>query len=157
MEKRLDDYPERIEKYLKPLPLSERMDIVKEIKSDMLDLQRDGKTVDEIIERLGSPKELAKAYLQSGGLFRHVSGSMSHNSGSRLTSLRCSEPSFCGDQMGGCHLSLWMALYGPHRNFYRDRRTTSCGRICGGTPDRTAAVFRGAWLLETVASLLPKS
>lgn len=61
MEKRLDDYPERIEKYLKPLPLSERMDIVKEIKSDMLDLQRDGKTVDEIIERLGSPKELAKA------------------------------------------------------------------------------------------------
>ena len=96
-------------------------------------------------------------FLQSGGLFRHVSGSMSHNSGSRLTSLRCSEPSFCGDQMGGCHLSLWMALYGPHRNFYRDRRTTSCGRICGGTPDRTAAVFRGAWLLETVASLLPKS
>ena len=63
MEKRLDDYLERIEKYLKPLPLSERMDIVKEIKSDMLDLQRDGKTVDEIIERLGSPKELAKAYL----------------------------------------------------------------------------------------------
>ena len=62
MEKRLDDYLERIEKYLKPLPLSERMDIVKEIKSDMLDLQRDGKTVDEIIERLGSPKELAKAY-----------------------------------------------------------------------------------------------
>ena len=59
----LNDYLERIEKHLKPLPASERVDIVQEIKSEILDLQNDGKTAEEIVERLGSPKELAKAYL----------------------------------------------------------------------------------------------
>ena len=63
MEKNLNDYLEKIEKYLKPLPVSERVDIVKEIKSEILELQGDGKTSKEIIERLGNPKELAKAYL----------------------------------------------------------------------------------------------
>lgn len=59
----MNDYLEKIEKYLKPLPVSERVDIVKEIKSEILELQGDGKTSEEIIERLGNPKELAKAYL----------------------------------------------------------------------------------------------
>ena len=63
MEKILNDYLEKIEKYLKHLPVSERVDIVKEIKSEILELQGDGKTSEEIIERLGNPKELAKAYL----------------------------------------------------------------------------------------------
>ena len=63
MEKILNDYLEKIEKYLKPLPVSERVDIVKEIKSEMLELQDNGKKAEEIIERLGDPKELAKAYL----------------------------------------------------------------------------------------------
>lgn len=63
MEKILNDYLEKIEKYLKPLPVSERVDIVKEIKSEILELQGDGKTSEEIMERLGNPKELAKAYL----------------------------------------------------------------------------------------------
>ena len=63
MEKILNDYLEKIEKYLRPLPVSERVDIVKEIKSEILELQGDGKTSEEIIERLGNPKELAKAYL----------------------------------------------------------------------------------------------
>lgn len=63
MEKILNDYLEKIEKYLKPLPVSERVDIVKEIKSEILDLQSGGKTAEEIIKRLGNPKELAKAYL----------------------------------------------------------------------------------------------
>lgn len=63
MEKTLNDYLETIEKYLKPLPVSERVDIVKEIKSEFLELQGNGKTAEEIMERLGSPKELAKAYL----------------------------------------------------------------------------------------------
>lgn len=63
MEKILNDYLEKIEKYLKPLPVSERVDIVKEIKSEILELQGYGKTSEEIIERLGNPKELAKAYL----------------------------------------------------------------------------------------------
>lgn len=63
MEKLLNHYLEKIEKYLKPLPVSERVDIVEEIKSEMLELQGDGKTAGEIVERLGNPKELAKAYL----------------------------------------------------------------------------------------------
>lgn len=63
MEKILNDYLEKIQKYLKPLPVSERIDIVKEIQSEMLELKGDGKTAEEIIERLGDPRELAKAYL----------------------------------------------------------------------------------------------
>lgn len=62
MEKILNDYLEKVEKYLKPLPVSERVDIVKEIKSEILELQGNGKAAGEIIERLGNPKELAKAY-----------------------------------------------------------------------------------------------
>ena len=63
MEKVLNNYLEVIERYLKPLPVSERVDIVKEIKSEMLELQQNGKTAEEIMERLGNPKEMAKAYL----------------------------------------------------------------------------------------------
>lgn len=63
MEKILNDYLEKIEKYLRPLPVSERVDIVKEIKSEILELQDNGKKAEEIIERLGDSKELAKAYL----------------------------------------------------------------------------------------------
>lgn len=63
MDKNLNDYLEKIERHLKPLPVSERVDIVKEIKSEILELQSDGKTAEEFLERLGDPKELAKAYL----------------------------------------------------------------------------------------------
>ena len=63
MEKVLNNYLETIEQNLKPLPVSERVDIVKEIKSEITELQNDGKTSEEIINRLGDPKELAKAYL----------------------------------------------------------------------------------------------
>ena len=63
MEKALNEYLEKIEKYLKPLVASERVDIVKEIKSEMLELQGKGVSPTQIIERLGNPKELAKAYL----------------------------------------------------------------------------------------------
>lgn len=63
MEKILNSYLKKIDRYLKPLPVSERVDIVKEIKSEILELQRNGKSTEEIMERLGNPKELAKAYL----------------------------------------------------------------------------------------------
>lgn len=63
MDKLLNDYLEKVERYLKPLPISERADIVKEIKSEILELQSSGKTSEEIMERLGNPKELARAYL----------------------------------------------------------------------------------------------
>ena len=63
MEKTLNNYLEQIDKYLKPLAVSERVDIVKEIQSEMLELQSNGVSPVQIIERLGNPKELAKAYL----------------------------------------------------------------------------------------------
>ena len=63
MEKMLNNYLEKIEQHLKPLPVSECVDIVKEIKSEMSELQNVGKTSEEIIDRLGDPKELAKTYL----------------------------------------------------------------------------------------------
>lgn len=63
MDKTLNDYLEKVEKCLKPLPVSERVDIVREIKSEMLELQNEGQTPAEILERMGEAKELARAYL----------------------------------------------------------------------------------------------
>lgn len=42
MEKELNDYLEKVEKHLKPLPVSERIDIVQEIKSEILELRGEG-------------------------------------------------------------------------------------------------------------------
>ena len=72
MEKELNDYLENMEKYLKPIPVSERIDIINEIKSEMQELQRNGVTTEAIIGRLGNPKDLAKAYL--GDLISKESG-----------------------------------------------------------------------------------
>lgn len=63
MEKVLNDYLARVEKYLKPMAAAERVDIVKEIQSEMLELLGGGAAPEQIVERLGSPKELARAYL----------------------------------------------------------------------------------------------
>ncbi|MDE6615078.1 MAG: DUF1700 domain-containing protein [Lachnospiraceae bacterium] len=63
MEKILKSYLEKVSKYLKRIPASERADIIKEIESDIYELQNSGKTSDEIIGRLGTPQNLAKAYL----------------------------------------------------------------------------------------------
>ena len=63
MDARLNEYLEQIEKNLKPLPVVERVDIVQEIKSEMQELQGIGQTPEQIIHRLGAPRELARAYL----------------------------------------------------------------------------------------------
>ena len=63
IDKTLNNYLEQIEKYLKPIEVSERIDIVKEIQSEMLELQQKGVSSEQIIERLGSPTTLAKASL----------------------------------------------------------------------------------------------
>ena len=44
----MNDKLEKIEKYLKPLPTTGRVDIVKEIKSEILELQSDGKTAEQM-------------------------------------------------------------------------------------------------------------
>lgn len=63
MENWANDYLEKIEKYLRPLPAGERVDIAAEIKSEMMELQAAGKSPEEILSRLGTPEELAKGYL----------------------------------------------------------------------------------------------
>lgn len=63
MEQALDTYLDRIDRYLRPMAASERVDIVKEIKSEILELDAGGLSSQEIIARLGEPKELAAAYL----------------------------------------------------------------------------------------------
>ncbi|MBT2292143.1 DUF1700 domain-containing protein [Paenibacillus albidus] len=63
MDKIMNEYLVKIEKYLKSMSSSERLDIVKEVKSVMLELQNNGLSSEQIMERLGNPKELAKAYL----------------------------------------------------------------------------------------------
>lgn len=59
MEKELNDYLEKVEKHLKPLPVSERIDIVQEIKSEILELRGEGRSAEDILARLGDPRELA--------------------------------------------------------------------------------------------------
>ncbi len=64
MDKVMNHYLDQVDKYLKSMPTGERVDIVKEIKSEMLELEKlQGLSSEQIIERLGNPKELAKAYL----------------------------------------------------------------------------------------------
>ncbi len=63
MDRDLESYLERIDRHLRPMPASERVDIVREIKSEMLELEGQGLLPGEILERLGPPKALAAAYL----------------------------------------------------------------------------------------------
>lgn len=63
MNKVLEKYLGQVEKNLKSFPLSERVDIIKEIKSSMSELEQEGLTNEEIIARLGEPRDLANAYL----------------------------------------------------------------------------------------------
>ncbi|MEK3748070.1 DUF1700 domain-containing protein [Paenibacillus sp. FSL E2-8871] len=63
MDKIMNDYLMKIDNHLKSMTDSERIDILKEIKSVILELQNNGVSTEQIIERLGNPKELAKVYL----------------------------------------------------------------------------------------------
>lgn len=57
MDKILNDYLEKVDKYLKPMKVTDRMDIIKEIESDMAELrEHGGLSANEIIDRLGEPK-----------------------------------------------------------------------------------------------------
>ena len=63
MDTTFEKYLDTVDKSLKPLPTSERVDIVKEIKSSILEMEGDNLTTEQILSRLGRPKDLAKAYL----------------------------------------------------------------------------------------------
>ena len=72
MDATFEKYLDTVDKCLKPLPTSERVDIVKEIKGSILEMESDNLTSEQILERLGKPKDLAKAYL--GDLLSNESG-----------------------------------------------------------------------------------
>ena len=57
-------YLDKVDRYLRPMSALERADIINEIKSEMVELQTQGRlSPEQITERLGNPKELAGAYL----------------------------------------------------------------------------------------------
>lgn len=64
MNQLMSDYLDMVDRYLRPLPASERADIISEIKSQMMELEV-GKHLspEQIIERLGAPKMLAGALM----------------------------------------------------------------------------------------------
>lgn len=64
MEQELNAYLERVDRCLKPMSAWERVDIVQEIRSEILELAEQGLGAGAIIERLGAPRELAAAYLR---------------------------------------------------------------------------------------------
>lgn len=64
MEQELNAYLDRVDRCLKPMAAWERVDIVQEIRSEMLELAGQGLSPRDITERLGEPRELAAAYLR---------------------------------------------------------------------------------------------
>ena len=67
-----EKYLDTVDKCLRPLPASERVDIVKEIKGSILEMESENLSEEQILNRLGKPKDLAKAYL--GDLLAKESG-----------------------------------------------------------------------------------
>lgn len=63
MDAKLEKYLDTVDKHLKPLPVSERVDIVKEVKASMQEMQAEGLSSEQILARLGDAKDLARAYL----------------------------------------------------------------------------------------------
>lgn len=64
MDRNLELYLDAFDKHLKSMPTSERVDIIKEIKSAMIEMEsREGLTPQQIIDKLGNPKDLAQGYL----------------------------------------------------------------------------------------------
>lgn len=72
MDAKLEKYLDAIDRHLKPLPASERVDIVKEVKASMQEMQAEGLDSAQILARLGDEKDLARAYL--GDLLAETSG-----------------------------------------------------------------------------------
>ena len=64
MDKELELYLAVVEKYLKNMPASERIDVIKELQSGIEESRlNNALSVKEILARLGPPKELAAGYL----------------------------------------------------------------------------------------------
>ena len=74
MYENIGDYLKEIERNLRSLPEEERIDIIKEIDSNIQEMQMDKNIVfDKVVERLGSPKELAKSYIGNSLVYKKKS------------------------------------------------------------------------------------
>lgn len=66
MSNAIERYLHKVNRYLRPIIKSEREDIILEIKSEIIELKKAGSTDEEILARLGTPKQLARAYIEEG-------------------------------------------------------------------------------------------
>lgn len=69
-EPKLEAYLAELDKYLTQIPVSDRADIIIEIKSHVLDAQSKNQTqdIDTILNSMGDAESVAKRYLQERGL-----------------------------------------------------------------------------------------
>ncbi len=64
VDKLLEDYLKDMHKYLGNMPVSEKIDIISELKSQMIDMQEERcLSAEDIVGHFGSAKVLARAYL----------------------------------------------------------------------------------------------
>lgn len=63
MNSELEKYLDKFEKYLKVLLASQRIDIVKDVKNEIVKLSGSGFSPEEIENQLGKPKALARTYI----------------------------------------------------------------------------------------------
>lgn len=61
--KRLEKYLSQLDSYLKYMPVSEKTDILSELKSTFYERINNGQSEESIIAELGTPKELAMSYM----------------------------------------------------------------------------------------------
>ena len=72
----IEDYAGRLRKSLVGFSVSEREEIVEEIRTHVHDRVASGLSVDDTLARLGTPEDLAKNY-RSGALVRRAKSSFS--------------------------------------------------------------------------------
>jgi hypothetical protein len=65
---KLEDYLAKLDKALGPIPVSDRADIITEIKSHVLSARERGQELDTILSSLGEPETVANRYILERGL-----------------------------------------------------------------------------------------
>lgn len=63
MDDKMKMYLEEVKQYLKPLEKVEQDDIIQELEISIMKMRKEGMDEEAIFQRLGTPTNLAKAYL----------------------------------------------------------------------------------------------
>lgn len=61
--KQLEKYLSKVDSYLRHMPISEKTDILSELKSNFYERLNSGQSAESIIDELDTPKELAMSYM----------------------------------------------------------------------------------------------